>query len=369
VVVGFLLAALLARIDAEVPLPRLWAGLCMPVIRFEAGRVARLSGAQIVLEPVSAAPGSVLAHPPAVGRLAVRKALGYLLLVLPLSILEMSSIWLLVRTVAGFVVAFSSWLSPLQPGPVLGVIVLGVAQVWVAPWVTVGVAWAHGWLARRLLGPRRDDGLAERVEALTESRARAMDSAALERRRLERDLHDGAQQRLVALALSLGMARGKLDSDPAAAAELVAEAHEEAMRALAEIRDLARGIHPAVLTDRGLDAAVSALAGRCPVPVEIDVPLRARLPEAVESTAYFFIAEALTNVARHSRASAARVSASLHAGHLVIEVEDDGIGGASWTEGTGLRGLADRLAAFDGRLALRSPPGGPTVVSMQVPCE
>jgi signal transduction histidine kinase len=370
VAVGFLLAALLGRIDAGVLVPRLWARLCVPVIRFEAGRAARLGGAKIAVGAVSAVPGSVFARPRAtIGEPAVRKALGYLVLVLPLSILEVSSIWLLVRTVAGFVVAFSSWLSPLQLGPVLGVTVVGLAQVWVAPWVTVGVAWIHGWLARRLLGPSRDDGLAERVEALTESRARAMDAAALERRRLERDLHDGAQQRLVALALGLGMARGKLDSDPEAAAELVAEAHEEAMRALAEIRDLARGIHPAVLTDRGLDAAISALAGRCPVPVEIDVPFQARLPEAVESTAYFFIAEALTNVARHSRASAARVSASLRAGRLVIEVEDDGIGGASWTEGTGLRGLADRLAAFDGRLALRSPPGGPTVVSMQVPCE
>jgi signal transduction histidine kinase len=370
VVIGFLLVAGIARIVAGVHPRQLWARFCLPVIRFEAGRLAAFGGAGFVVGVGSAAPGSAFGQSrsnvrePAVGR-----ALGYLLLVLPLSILETSSIWLVARAVLGFVLPLHSWVSPrLQLGPVLGASVVGLAQVWVAPWVTVGMVWAHRWLARSLLSPSRDDQLAERVEALTESRARAMDAAVVERRRIERDLHDGAQQRLVALALSLGMARAKLDSDPAAAAELVAEAHEEAMRALAEIRDLARGIHPAVLTDRGLDAAVSALAGRCPVPVEIDVP-RARLPEAVESTAYFFIAETLTNVARHSRASAAKVSASVDAGRLVIEVEDDGVGGASWAGGTGLRGLADRLAAYDGWLALRSPPGGPTVVSMQVPCE
>jgi signal transduction histidine kinase len=217
--------------------------------------------------------------------------------------------------------------------------------------------------------PSRGDQLLERVQVLTERRDRALDVASLERRRIERDLHDGAQQRLVALALNLGMARRKLESDPAAAGELVAEAHEEARRALAEIRDLARGIYPAVLTDRGLDAAISALAGRCPVPMEIEIRLPARLPETVEATAYFFVAEALTNVARHSRATSARVSGALRAGRLLVEVEDDGVCGASWKAGTGLSGLADRLTAMDGRLGLRSPPGGPTVVSMEVPCE
>jgi signal transduction histidine kinase len=374
VVVCFFLAAALARTPVGEPALDLWARLCLFVIRFESRRVAGLGGAGSV---VATAPGSLFDERRiTIQDPAVRKLLGYLLLVFPLSTLEVSSIWLLVRAFAGFLLAIHLWMAPHDPAwPIhtlseaLGVSVLGLVQVWVAPWATVGTVLAHRWLARRLLGQTRDDRLAERVEALTESRARAIDAAATERRRIERDLHDGAQQRLVALALGLGMARRKLDSDPAAAAELITDAHEEAMRALAEIRDLARGIHPAVLTDRGLDAAVSALAARCPVPVEIDVSLPTRLPEPVESTAYFFIAEALTNVARHGRASAVRVSAAVTDGHLGIEVEDDGIGGASRGEGGGLSGLADRLAAQDGRLALQSPPGGPTVVSMRVPCE
>jgi signal transduction histidine kinase len=287
-----------------------------------------------------------------------------------------------VYTVAALVLALRFWMSPLLPrGPLnseawplqtvpeaLGASVVGLVLACAAPWATIGTVAAHGWLARRLLSPSPGDQLAERVRALTESRARVLDVAALERRRIERDLHDGAQQRLVALALGLGMARRKLESDPVEAGQLVAEAHEEAKRALADLRDLVRGIHPAVLTDRGLDAAISALAGRCPVPVEIDVRLPTRLRETVESTAYYFVAEALTNVARHSRATSARVSVALDAGRLLVEVRDDGVGGASWSAGTGLRGLADRLMALDGVLGLQSPPGGPTVVSMEVPC-
>jgi signal transduction histidine kinase len=322
------------------------------------GRLCALAG-ELETRRVAWATGVRIVRPPA------RRALCYLPIVPPLAAIELASIALLPWSLAALGAAVPFWASRALP-EAIGATVTGAIVACAAPWLTVGSVRLHGRLARRLLEP---SPLEERVEALTESRARGMDAAALERRRIERDLHDGAQQRLVALALGLGMARGKLESDPATASELVAEAHEEAKRALAEIRDLARGIHPAVLTDRGLDAAISALAGRCPVPVEIDVPLRDRLPEAVESTAYFFVAEALTNVARHSGASSASVRARLDAGRLVVEVEDDGIGGASQRDGTGLSGLADRLSAFDGRLALRSPPGGPTVVSMAIPCE
>jgi signal transduction histidine kinase len=242
----------------------------------------------------------------------------------------------------------------------------GAAVCVAAAWAVKAMATAHGALALALLGPS-DNQLRARVEALQASRDRAVDSAEAERRRIERDLHDGAQQRLVALAMDLGMARAKLETDPAAAIALVGEAHEEAKRALAELRDLARGIHPAVLADRGLDAAISALAARSPVPVGVDVTA-GRLPGPVESTAYFVVAEALTNAAKHAVASEIGVRITRHRDLLIVEVIDDGIGGADPTEGTGLRGLADRVAAVDGHLTITSPAGGPTVVRAELPC-
>ena len=204
--------------------------------------------------------------------------------------------------------------------------VVGAALCVAAAWAVRGMAAAHGAVALALLGPSQNQ-LQARVEALPASRDRAVDSAEDERRRIERDLHDGAQQRLVALAMDLGMARAKLETDPAAATALVGEAHEEAKRALAELRDLARGIHPAVLADRGLDAAISALAARSPVPVGVEVAT-GRLPGPVESTAYFVVAEALTNAAKHARAAEIGVRITRHRDLLIVEVIDDGAGGA-----------------------------------------
>jgi signal transduction histidine kinase len=244
--------------------------------------------------------------------------------------------------------------------------VAGAALVVAAAWAVRGMATAHGAVARALLGPSQHQ-LQARVEALQASRDRAVDSAEAERRRIERDLHDGAQQRLVALAMDLGMARAKLETDPAAATALVGEAHEEAKRALAELRDLARGIHPAVLADRGLDAAISALAARSPVPVGVDVTA-GRLPGPVESAAYFVVAEALTNAAKHAMASEIGVRITRHRALLIVEVIDDGVGGADPARGSGLRGLADRVAAVDGELTIASPPGGPTVIRAELPC-
>jgi signal transduction histidine kinase len=244
---------------------------------------------------------------------------------------------------------------------------VGAALCVVAAWAVKAMATAHGALALALLGPS-DSQLRARVEALQASRDRAVDSAEAERRRIERDLHDGAQQRLVALAMDLGMARAKLETDPAAATALVGEAHEEAKRALAELRDLARGIHPAVLADRGLDAAISALAARSPVPVGVDVTA-GRLPGPVESAAYFVVAEALANAAKHAVASEIGVRITRHRDLLIVEVIDDGVGGADPARGTGLRGLADRVAAVDGHLAITSPAGGPTVIRAELPCE
>jgi signal transduction histidine kinase len=244
--------------------------------------------------------------------------------------------------------------------------VVGAALCVAAAWAVRAMAAAHGALALALLGPS-DSQLRARVEALQASRDRAVDSAEAERRRIERDLHDGAQQRLVALAMDLGMARAKLETDPAAATALVGQAHEEAKRALAELRDLARGIHPAVLEDRGLDAAISALAARSPVPVEVDVTT-GRLPGPVESAAYFVVAEALTNAAKHARAAEIGVRIARHRDLLIVEVIDDGAGGADPARGTGLRGLADRVGAVDGHLTIISPAGGPTVIRAELPC-
>jgi signal transduction histidine kinase len=251
------------------------------------------------------------------------------------------------------------------PEALLGA-VAGALLCVAAAWAVRGMATAHGAVALALLGPS-DGQLRARVDALQASRDRAVDSAEAERRRIERDLHDGAQQRLVALAMGLGMARAKLEADPAAATALVGEAHEEAKRALAELRDLARGIHPAVLADRGLDAAISALAARSPVPVGVEVAT-GRLPGPVESAAYFVVAEALTNAAKHAGAAEIAVRISRHRDLLIVEVIDDGAGGADPARGSGLRGLADRVAAVDGQLTVTSPPGGPTVVRAELPC-
>lgn len=229
------------------------------------------------------------------------------------------------------------------------------------------MATGHALLAQALLGPSRDE-LASRVDVLSTSRSRVLDSAAQERRRIERDLHDGVQQHLTALAMDLGMAREKLESDPEAVSVLVARAHDEAKSTLAELRQLVRGISPAILADRGLDAAISALAARCPVPVVADVELSKRPPDIVEMTAYFVVAESLTNVARHSGASKARVAVWETGKRIIVEVWDNGRGDADAMRGTGLQGLEDRVTGIDGRLRVDSPPGGPTNIRAELPC-
>ena len=207
------------------------------------------------------------------------------------------------------------------------------------------------------------------VEELRASRARIVQASDTARRRLERDLHDGAQQRLVALALDLKLARGKLDKDPAAAAELLDASIEELAEATSELRELARGIHPALLTDRGLGPALEAIASRAPMPVEVAPVPEMRLPGPVESAAYFVVAEALTNVSKYANATHAEVTVTRSNGKVVVEVRDDGVGGADPAAGSGLSGLADRVAALDGMLDVESPQGGGTVVRAEVPCE
>ena len=242
---------------------------------------------------------------------------------------------------------------------------LGIPALLLVANLFVGTVRLHARGAQLLLGTSRSDVLRERVTELADSRSRAVASALDERRQFERDVHDGAQQRLVALALDLGMAREKLEEDPEAARTLVEEAHEQAKEALAELRDLVRGVHPSVLTDRGLDAAVSALAARSPVPVSVHVDVPERPPPAVESAAYFVVAEALTNVAKHSGAKTAAVTIERRGDLIAVEVADDGCGGAD-DAGNGLRGLADRVAALDGRLEVRD--GNGTTIHAELPC-
>ena len=243
----------------------------------------------------------------------------------------------------------------------------GVLIAVMAVVLTYALTTLEGELARSLLGPTQRD-LERRVDELQTSRSQVVDSVDAERRRIERDLHDGAQQRLVSLAMNLGRARSSYDKDPASARLLLDEAHLDAKRALIELRDLARGIHPAVLTDRGLDAALSGLAGSSPVPVTVRVRVEPRCTPTIEAIAYFVVSEALANVAKHAQAKAVHIEVQRLHDRLHVSIRDDGIGGADPTRGTGLMGLRDRVAGVDGSLRVDSPIGGPTVLLAELPC-
>jgi signal transduction histidine kinase len=228
-----------------------------------------------------------------------------------------------------------------------------------------GAAWLWGLFARVMLGPSTVQ-LRERVDDLRDARARIIAAGDAERRRIERDLHDGAQQRLVALSLTLGLAESRIN-DPAAAAPLIAQAREEARLAVQELRELAGGIHPALLSDRGLGPALEALAARAPVPTTVDGVPAHRLPPPVEAACYFVTAEALTNVAKYAGATSASVGVAVEHGRVRLIVRDDGAGGADFDAGTGLRGLRDRVEALDGRLDIDSPPGLGTTLIAEMP--
>ena len=247
--------------------------------------------------------------------------------------------------------------------------VVGLFLLLAAPQLTRGLAAADAALARWLLGPRRD--LAARVAELEISRERVVDAAEAERRRIERDLHDGAQQRLVSLAMNLGMARERFESEPEPVRQAIAAAHDEAVLALTELREFIRGLHPAVLSDRGLGPALSGLAARAPLPVRLRVDVPRPASPGVEAVAYFIVSEAIANVVKHAQATQAEVTVTRADDVLRITVTDDGRGGAAPAEGdsTGLRGLAQRAAAVDGTLSIDSPPGGPTVITAELPCE
>jgi signal transduction histidine kinase len=241
---------------------------------------------------------------------------------------------------------------------------VGLLFTLATPWIVRALTTVDGLLVRGLLGP---SPLSARVVELESDRGVVVDTAAADLRRIERDLHDGAQARLVNLAMDLGLAKEKLREDPQAAARMVDEAHGEVKTALQELRDLARGIHPAVLTDRGLDAALSAVASRCAVPVRVEVDLPARPAPAIEGIAYFTVSELLQNISKHSRARTASVDVWRAEDRLMLQVIDDGVGGADVTRGSGLAGLAGRLDAVDGVFVVDSPEGGPTRVIAELP--
>jgi signal transduction histidine kinase len=244
----------------------------------------------------------------------------------------------------------------------------GAAMLLAAPWVTRGVVAADRWLIRGLLGPGRT---AQRLQDLEQTRALAVEDAAARLRRLERDLHDGAQIRLATLAMNLGMARKKLGEtgavpDVAAARELVGAAHQNAKDALVELRELARGIHPPVL-DNGLADALASLAATSAIPAEVAVSVPVRPTPAIETIAYFCAAELLANAAKHSQANTIKIFITERAGLLALRITDDGVGGADPSRGSGLSGLAQRVAVVDGRLDIASPPGGPTTITVELP--
>ena len=355
--------------------------LCSQFARAERRRFEVLLGVTIPAPPASGRPGSPWQRFwRRFADLDTWKHFLYALLRFPLGMTEaviLAGVW----SIAFAMIALPGydWLLPRDttlwstttPAPrsaagVAAVAIGGLILLLAAPQVTRGLVIADTAVARLLLGSPDRSALRARIGELERSRARVVNAAAAERRRIERDLHDGAQQRLVALAMDLGRARARFADDPEAARAIVDQAHAEAKEALIELRNLVRGVHPPVLTDRGLDAALSGLAALSPVPVAVSVDVPRRPSASIEAIAYFVVAEALTNVAKHSRAAAAKVRVERHGDTLGIVIRDDGVGGADLA-GQGLAGLADRVAGVDGRLSIDSPPGG-TVVRVELPC-
>jgi signal transduction histidine kinase len=308
---------------------------------------------------------------------ATWRELGYACLLVTVAPLAYAAVMMMLLLIAGLVVSpfvvgkgdpvSLGFGEVTTAGQALPYAIVGLALLPAIPYLLAVLAGAHGAIARALLQGDSGERLRAELVDVSRSRARLVDAFEAERLRIERDLHDGAQQRLVSLTLQLGLAR--LDVPPdSPAAVTVATAHEQAKQLMVELRELIHGIRPQVLTDRGLPAALRELADQSSIPVTVDGDLPARLPSTVEGTAYFVVAEALTNVAKHSRATGAGVTVRQRTGVLTVEIRDNGHGGADLRRGTGLTGLADRLAVIDGRMWLSSPAGGPTLLRVELPC-
>lgn len=381
------LAAGLGLIAVVVaPAPLLWCVRAFTTM--QRSRFRALLGVRIPMAPPASTTGGFVRRILAEARSGTTwRQIGYHLLALPIGVLGFIVVavsWS--GALAGVaVLGYRAWLPvrgafdlPMRSSPVLAVITVGgLLLLLAAPRIAIALARLDASAARALLGPSRAQEFAAQMESLARSRAGAVDAADAERRRIERDLHDGTQQRLVSLALNLGMARNELEDMPEPARQAIAKAHDEAKQALAELRDFIRGLHPAVLDDRGLDAALSGLAARVPLPVRLRVDVPERCSPTVEAVAYFVVSESLTNVAKHARASQAEVTAVRTGERLLVRVADDGVGGAALGPapggaaaggGSGLYGLAQRAASVDGILRIDSPPGGPTVIEVELPC-
>ena len=376
----------------RVVLPLVFFGvvfLAVPLLTgIERHRLRATAGVVIPAQPAIANRLSVPGIVAAARARATWRQLGYHLLAAPaLAVAAVTVVWVWLAGI-GFTLAYVyAWKLPagslLQRGqsasppghlPPVSAIPMdafltagGIALLAAAPWLTAAVGALDARAARALLGPSRAEELEYQVERLAQTRAGVVDAADAERRRLERDLHDGTQQRLVSLAMRLGMARAERP-DEAQAHLVIAEAHEEAKAALAELRHLVRGLHPAVLEDRGLDAALSGVVARLPIPVRLTVDVQRRPSPTIEAVAYFVVSEGLANIAKHAQASQAEVFVQRTNGRLHIIVSDDGVGGADPARGTGLAGLAKRAASVDGTLEIASPPGGPTLLTVELPC-
>jgi signal transduction histidine kinase len=332
-----------ALIVVWVGIPLLLAALAAarPLAQFYRRRLTYIDGKGVIDSPYLTSPhGNLLVRVLALFRDPARRR---------------DAVWLLVNGTVGLALG------------IIGIVesVLDLIFWWLPPGLAVRV---HAALSRALLSVSEKSRLALRVEQLTESRAETVDTQAAELRRIERDLHDGAQARLVAIGMSLGLAEKQLERDPDLARSLLVEARDTAGDALADLRELVRGIHPPVLADRGLVEAIRALASAVPVPVAVRADIPGRLPAPVESAAYFAAAEVLTNVVKHASAKQVTIVLKRVGNDVELVVEDDGIGGADVEQGTGLQGIARRLSAFDGVLTVESPAGGPTKVVMVLPC-
>ncbi|MER7755739.1 sensor domain-containing protein [Kitasatospora sp. NPDC097643] len=350
--------------------------LCVrPLTALQRGRLRALHGVELP-PPRPAQEGAGLLERLRTLHGANWRQVGYHLVVGPL--LAVGALTLLYAWGAGVVTATlygwewalpeSSSLHEDEAGTNVVLTVAGVLLLLALPWLTALLARLEERAARLLLGPNRAEALERRVEEIAESRAGLVDAVDAERRRIERDLHDGAQQRLTSLAMNLGLARRTLKDVPPEVMQVLVDAHEEAQAAIDELRDLVRGLHPAVLEDRGLDAALSGIAARAPLPVRLDVDLVEPIAPTVEAVAYFTVSEALTNVAKHARAQRVDLSVRTAGGRLRLVISDDGVGGADPTRGTGLIGLRKRAASVDGTLSVLSPLGGPTTITVELPC-
>jgi signal transduction histidine kinase len=374
---GLVLGVGLSILGVGIPIFFLTLALARLGARGERARAALVLDAPIRSPTLPARSGSI--YDRAMRRLKDRltwRELAYLLVLGPVGVIIGSvavALWsgalaALASPVLHALAPTGSFLGDLVLPEMIGLVAGGIVLAGIASGITRALASAEAQIAAALLAPDEAAELTARVSRLEATRAAAVESSDARLRRIERDLHDGAQHRLTYIAMELDRAREKLASDPAATEALLTEAHHESLRALGELRDVVRGIHPSVLTDRGLDAAISGLAERSPVAVDIRVELPTRPPPGAETAAYYVVAESLTNVAKHADARRVSVSIRQDGARLVAEVADDGHGGARRAPGSGLDGLAQRVEALDGSLTVTSPDGGPTLIRAEIPC-